>query len=100
MTIEDKEIIVVLPLKTWRTVVAYLEGGVHRDVNPILLSIYAQVNPQAIAAEKDATERAAAELAQADLHAKEATPAAAPLPNGAADDSSDSSPVSHPQSLH
>lgn len=93
MTIEDKEIIVILPLKTWRTVVAHLEGGVYRDVQPILSTIYAQVNPQAITAEKDAAERAAAEAVQAE--AQEAARIAS-QPEGAADEPSEPHSSSQP----
>jgi hypothetical protein len=105
MTIEDKEIIVILPLKTWRTIVAHLEVGVHGDVNSILQAIYAQVNPQAIAAEKDAAERVAAEATQAERHTMEAlraTEAArAPIqPDPPADDLSDAQSTSRSSALH
>ncbi len=107
-TAEDSEIVVVLPLKTWRTVVAHLEAGIHRDVSLILQAIYAQVNPQAIAAQKDIAEQIAAERAAAEASlqaslaahlAKEAAHAPIP-PDLPADDLAESQPTSRPSALH
>jgi len=102
--VEDKEIIVVLPLKTWRTIVAQLDLGIHRDMSPILQAIYAQVNPQAIAAEKDAAERAATERAafEASLSEQIAKEAArAPIqPDPPADDLPELQSTSRPTALH
>jgi hypothetical protein len=105
---EDKDIVIVLPIKTWRTIVAHLQSGIHRDVDPILIAIRAQADPQVIAAHKDAAERVAAEQAAieasiaaslAEHLAKEA--ARAPIqPDAPADDLSDAQSTSRPSALH
>lgn len=70
---DDEEMTVKLPLRSWRAIVDLVEsGGIYRTVQPILGSVYAQVNSQIQAAR----DRDAAEAVQAELRAMAA--AAAP----------------------
>jgi hypothetical protein len=62
---EDADVTVVLSLRQWRAVAAHVEGGIYRDVQPILAALYAQVNAQIIAA----NERAAGEAREAQIAA-------------------------------
>jgi hypothetical protein len=74
---EDEPVTVTLSLGQWRTVGAHLEAGVWRDVNPILATLYSQVNAQIIAANERATgaaEAAQIAAAQAELAAGRADP--------------------------
>jgi hypothetical protein len=57
---EDGEITITLPLRQWRVVAAHVEGGIHREVWPILGAVYAQVNAQIVAAQEFAAAKAAA----------------------------------------
>ncbi len=63
---EDEPVAVTLSLGQWRTVGAHLEAGVWREVNPILASLYSQVNAQIIAANE---RRAAGEAQEAQIAA-------------------------------
>ena len=54
MSNENNECTVInvsMPLAEWRVVVAYLEGGVFRDVCPILTAIWLQTQQQLEAAQ-------------------------------------------------
>jgi hypothetical protein len=98
--VEDKEIVIVLPLKTWRTVVAHLESGIARDVNPILKLMGVQADPQIALAQKEAAERAAAETAHAEQALLRAMEVAEVAAKAAAEDPADTQSISQPTALH
>jgi hypothetical protein len=65
---EEQPITVTLSLKQWRAISAHVEGGIYREVQPILASIFQQANPQ-IQASRD---RAAAAAVAAAIKETEA----------------------------
>jgi hypothetical protein len=71
---EDAEVTITLPLRKMRAIIALVEGGIYRDVWPILGPLYAQVNAQIFAA----NERAAAQAAQEEIRAAEAASGSMP----------------------
>jgi hypothetical protein len=91
---EDDEISVKLSLRTWRIVTAHVEGGIYRDVQPILALIYAQVNSQITAANDRA-----AQAVRDEIRAIEAA-RMSNQPEGAGEDASEPTLISQPTALH
>jgi len=80
---EDSDVTVTLPLRQWRAIAVHVEGGVYREVQPILAAIYEQVNAQIAAA----NEHAAAVAVAAEIQAAEAERDASHPENGVDDPS-------------
>jgi hypothetical protein len=88
---EEEEIVLKLSLGELRRVAALIEGGIYRDVQLLLASIYRQVNSQITAA----NERAIAAEIQASIAAGDLTPS-----DGLTDDQADPKVISQPPALH
>jgi hypothetical protein len=86
---DDCPITITISLRQVRMTVALVEGGIYRDVQPILAAIYAQSNAQILAAR----ERAAAAAVAAAIQEVDAKNAASQSENPANESPDDQSNV-------
>lgn len=92
---EEQPITITLSLKQWLAVSAHVQGGIYREVQPILASIFEQANPQ-IQASKSRAAAAAVAAAIKETEAQRATH----HPENVSDDQSETQPTTERPALH